>query len=327
MKNFFIALLVFLIWSFFGLWLYSSYQSTKEVADLSTKTLDEAEPEFVLNAVDSLDIKSEITDSIGTNNDFKDNSGFSNALEGLKAMNLAGDVIFLFDEGIEIQKNNATIKVPESIIDFKYKINSYLIEHPNEELVINSYYDASESLDTPNLGDQRGIEVRKILEKLGILKERIVVKSTIRSIAFDSLGTFNNGISFLFKPLDEDRFKNPTVSIPPPKTIYPKFVNNDIFANQALRDLLSETKLIFDANPDVQLEIFGHTDNVGNAQDNYLVALKYAQQVRWYLISKGNLDKNRIMALSKGETEAIASNGSERGRLLNRRIEIKYIQN
>ena len=83
-------------------------------------------------------------------------------------------------------------------------------------------------------------------------------------------------------------------------------------------------KQAMEANPDLIVEVVGHTDNVGNANDNYLVALKYARQLRWYLVNKGNLDRKKIIAKSEGESKAIASNKTERGRLLNRRIEIKY---
>ncbi len=325
MKNFFISLLIFGIWSFFGLWLYSSFQTSKDELNLSAQSLEAKDGEMGPNSIDSTNIIK--NESVVGRESLMSSSGFDRSIEGLRAMNEDGDLIFVFDEGIAIKKNSPSIVIPASAIDFKYKINSYLIEHPNEELVINAYYDASESLETPNLGDQRGMEVQKILINLGILRERIVVKSTIQSLDFDSTGTFNNGISLQFKPLDEDRFKNPTVTIPQSQTIYPKFVNNDVFANQEMRDLLTEAKFILDTNPEVVLEVIGHTDYVGNAQDNYLVALKYAQQVRWYLISKGDLDKSRIKASSKGETEPIANNASAQGRLLNRRIEIKYIQN
>ncbi|MEM7187727.1 MAG: OmpA family protein, partial [Bacteroidota bacterium] len=65
-------------------------------------------------------------------------------------------------------------------------------------------------------------------------------------------------------------------------------------------------------------------DNIGNANDNYLLGLKYARQVRWYLVTKGKLDPKKVVAISKGESLSIATNRTERGRLLNRRIEINY---
>ena len=65
---------------------------------------------------------------------------------------------------------------------------------------------------------------------------------------------------------------------------------------------------------------------MGNANDNYHRGLEFARQVRWYIVAKGPVNRNRVHALSKGESEAIASNNTEKGRTLNQRIEIRYIE-
>ena len=49
--------------------------------------------------------------------------------------------------------------------------------------------------------------------------------------------------------------------------------------------------------------------------------------MRWYLINKGGLDKDRVIALSEGESKSIANNNTEEGQFLNRRIEVKYRAN
>ena len=51
-------------------------------------------------------------------------------------------------------------------------------------------------------------------------------------------------------------------------------------------------------NPNLIIEVIGHTDNIGNANDNYLLGLNYAKQVRWYFINKGGIDKNKVVASS-----------------------------
>ncbi|MCS7085429.1 MAG: OmpA family protein, partial [Bacteroidia bacterium] len=50
-----------------------------------------------------------------------------------------------------------------------------------------------------------------------------------------------------------------------------------------------------------------------------------AEAVRAYLISKG-VDDNRIMAKGYGETMPVASNDTEKGRALNRRVEFKVLK-
>ncbi|MCB0457320.1 MAG: OmpA family protein, partial [Flavobacteriaceae bacterium] len=196
-----------------------------------------------------------------------------------------------------------------------------------EEVQITALYAASEKIKTPNLGIRRANKVRETLESIGIPREKIAIKSMIKDFKYDENNYFSYGISFAFKPLDTLRLNSLKFKLPEDKTLYPKLVNNDIFVNDVLKNLLEEVTAVFSENPDVQVEIVGHTDNIGNANDNYLLALKYARQVRWYLISKGGFDKNKVIALSEGEAKPIASNNTEEGQFLNRRIDVKYRTN
>ncbi|MDC8004384.1 OmpA family protein [Aureisphaera galaxeae] len=326
MKNFLTALLVFLVWSFFGLWLFSIldpvHQNTnppEEVASTSTDTVEIDEGPITDESLEPIE-----GDSLNRlENEVEPFDSHEQHL-GLKAITPKNDVIFLFNQGIGFHKNSSDIILNEEVKDFKYKLNTYMISHPNEELHICSLYSASEDIHTPNWGFQRGQKVKELLLETGMAREKIVIKPIIREINFDENGRHENGISFSFSPLDEARIAEAALKLPEDKTIYPKLVNNDIFVNKDLQDLLAEVKEAMAANPNLIVEVVGHTDNVGNANDNYLVGLKHARQVRWYLVTKGKLDRKKIIARSEGESKSIASNKTERGRLLNRRIEIKY---
>lgn len=78
------------------------------------------------------------------------------------------------------------------------------------------------------------------------------------------------------------------------------------------------------ANPDVQVEISGHTDDVGSQQYNQELSLKRAQAVKNWLVQQG-IASNRMKAVGKGENEPVASNATDAGRAENRRIEF-YVQ-
>ena len=54
------------------------------------------------------------------------------------------------------------------------------------------------------------------------------------------------------------------------------------------------------------------------------MGLNYAKQVEWYLVAKGAIKNSMIKATSKGETEPIDTNNSERGRIANRRVEVIF---
>lgn len=69
-----------------------------------------------------------------------------------------------------------------------------------------------------------------------------------------------------------------------------------------------------------RIEISGHTDNQGNPKANRTLSEKRAQACRDYLVSKG-IEASRIQAQGFGDERPIASNDTEEGRKLNRRIE------
>jgi hypothetical protein len=78
---------------------------------------------------------------------------------------------------------------------------------------------------------------------------------------------------------------------------------------------------LLERNPDMSLEIFGHTDNVGDARSNLSLSQLRAKAVADYLIKKG-ISKDRIYARGFGEKYPLASNATRQGRMQNRRVEI-----
>lgn len=77
---------------------------------------------------------------------------------------------------------------------------------------------------------------------------------------------------------------------------------------------------------DEKIELGGHTDNVGSAASNLKLSLDRANTVRAYLLTKG-IDPDRVTAKGYGMTQPIADNKSEDGRALNRRTEVKILEN
>ncbi|MBS1646062.1 MAG: OmpA family protein [Bacteroidetes bacterium] len=73
-------------------------------------------------------------------------------------------------------------------------------------------------------------------------------------------------------------------------------------------------------NPNMKVEIQGHTDNVGNEADNKLLSEKRAANVKKYLETKG-IDSKRVTAKGYGSSKPIASNSSVEGKAKNRRTE------
>jgi len=78
-------------------------------------------------------------------------------------------------------------------------------------------------------------------------------------------------------------------------------------------------------NPGVKVEIGGHTDNSGSPEYNRQLSEKRALSVYSFLIASG-IDKKRLLLKGYGPDKPIASNDSEEGRQLNRRIEFRVIK-
>ncbi len=75
-------------------------------------------------------------------------------------------------------------------------------------------------------------------------------------------------------------------------------------------------------DPSAQIAISGHTDNKGSDAYNLKLSRSRANEVRDYLVGYG-IDASRLQAAGYGESRPVASNDSESGRELNRRVEFK----
>jgi outer membrane protein OmpA-like peptidoglycan-associated protein len=69
------------------------------------------------------------------------------------------------------------------------------------------------------------------------------------------------------------------------------------------------------------LSVIGHTDNVGSEQYNQTLSERRSGAVTDYLRAKGVIPQ-RLGSLGQGESSPRASNATEEGRRLNRRVEI-----
>ena len=73
----------------------------------------------------------------------------------------------------------------------------------------------------------------------------------------------------------------------------------------------------------IGITITGHTDSVGQDDDNLALSQSRAESVRDYLVSAG-IPEFRLDAVGFGEKSPIADNNSPEGRAQNRRIEFNF---
>jgi outer membrane protein OmpA-like peptidoglycan-associated protein len=84
---------------------------------------------------------------------------------------------------------------------------------------------------------------------------------------------------------------------------------------------LNEVAASLVANPEVRIEIAGHTDATGSRQLNMRLSLARAQAVRAYLAQQG-VAPDRMVARGYGPDRPIAPNATAAGRAENRRVEL-----
>ena len=78
--------------------------------------------------------------------------------------------------------------------------------------------------------------------------------------------------------------------------------------------------------PETNITIIGHTDSKGTKQYNQTLSETRASTVANYT-SQNGIDKNRLTAIGKGETDPIATNDTEEGSASNRRVEFVITAN
>lgn len=102
-------------------------------------------------------------------------------------------------------------------------------------------------------------------------------------------------------------------------------VNSYELRNESLVEL-DKLYEFLNANQTVKIEIGGHTDNTGNANDNKKLSENRAKSVMDYLIKKG-ISADRLSFKGYGSSKPIAGNENEEGRQKNRRTEYRIIAN
>ena len=95
------------------------------------------------------------------------------------------------------------------------------------------------------------------------------------------------------------------------------------FRPEAYPILINAAQILL-TNPEIKVEIQGHTDNVGSAETNKKLSLDRAEVVKRFLIAKG-VDGSRLSTVGFGDSRPISNNKSTEGKAFNRRIEFKVL--
>ena len=124
----------------------------------------------------------------------------------------------------------------------------------------------------------------------------------------------------------------PPPSLPPPPkpaaipvfdTIY--FDPNKTNISPTAAKALDRNGMILKENPEIKVEIGGHTDARGSDKVNQKISEKRALSAKKYIQDKFNIQDHQMIIKGYGKTKPIADNRTKEGRSKNRRVEFMVI--
>jgi outer membrane protein OmpA-like peptidoglycan-associated protein len=96
---------------------------------------------------------------------------------------------------------------------------------------------------------------------------------------------------------------------------------SDAVLSQSMKELNRLAKVLSD-NPNIEILVEGHTDNVGDKNALKELSLKRAQAIKSNLVTRG-IDESRIDVIGYGSEKSLNGNETEKEREKNRRVEIR----
>lgn len=217
--------------------------------------------------------------------------------------------------------------VNESIIEIK----NYMLEDSLKAFHITGLYTAKEINNSafPNLGLARASAIKNYFVSTGIPAKRMDVYGEIdNNLIPDNNSIYYGPLKMSISDIDDDHLTKHEAILALGEEIKnnPIVLNFDSAASSV--DLTPEQRVKFvnisryvDKAENARIHIIGHTDNTGDAGSNEILGQKRADFIKRYFMGNAILESH-IITSSKGQTDPIADNSTEDGRLQNRRVVI-----
>ena len=161
----------------------------------------------------------------------------------------------------------------------------------------------------------------------------------IQALSIKDGKTVHQGVEYVsetgrvWKIIDGKRFRVRGLQGIEDSVIVPKaaaLINFDTNSAQIRSDsfpLLDEYgKALKGGLSDASIMIAGYTDSKGSDEHNRKLSAKRAEAVANYLTNKHGVETSRLSVKAYGKDSAIASNKTEEGRALNRRVEFVRVE-
>lgn len=207
------------------------------------------------------------------------------------------------------------------------KLKDYLTTNEGKSLAITGNFKSDEQNNSafPNLGVARANAVKNYLVSKGIPSKLIDTygKKNDEMVA-DKSKIYHGPVTFEVVKLKDNTKAMKTIADDikvNPLVVYFKQGSATVNLTPEQRKKIVAISTYLDKVDGSSCLVVGHTDNTGKAANNIKLGQSRANVAKEYL-KRNAIPQNKIITLSKGQTEPIADNATEEGRAKNRRIVI-----
>lgn len=226
-----------------------------------------------------------------------------------------------------LQSSFENLSNPSATENVLSKTANYLKANSDRLLIITGRYKQGEDYDgiLPNLGIARATTTKNQLIEMGAPPNQLNAKGVLDGSTCQTVDTIDNSLLFGFEALGDNsgiidsignRLKGK------PITLY--FETNEdklILSNQQRQDF-ADLSYYLDNVPEASLEVGGHTDDRGTEAYNRRLSRRRAAFIQDYIVLKAGIKGNRMTSQGFGELNPVATNDTDEGRALNRRVEV-----
>lgn len=213
------------------------------------------------------------------------------------------------------------------------KLKAYLDEHHEKTLDIVGLYTSREKNTSayPNLGIGRATAVKNYFVSKGVSSKQLNALGKLDDSLVPSGTIYKGPVTYHFNTskseADEDAKRKAELEvlhesiISDPLKLNFETNSSDLVLTSNQRSKMAKLSRYLDKADNGQIIVTGHTDSTGDANANVQLGLSRAETIKNYLISNG-IEASKILTLSKGAKEPIASNATIEGRKQNRRVTV-----
>ena len=252
---------------------------------------------------------------------------------------LANEALFLARRHMEIAKETIKLQqmTPEQIAlnieNMLYKTSNQLaapdmrdqsFEQQLDNIVATiSAQRADQEFTTKKIKEQQ-LEITDLQQKIASLegqsrqqRERLTAQKQLNQLFSEVRGYFEPHEAEVYKRENQLIIRLKTIEFPVGKSM----IMPDNYA------LLSKVQRAIRAFGEPDVIIGGHTDSTGPEPINEHLSQQRAEAVRQYLVANGILPFEKIISVGYGSMRPLASNSTEKGRAMNRRIDVTISPN